>query len=141
MVLDEGVDAGGDWEVDDLGIEDDLADDMADAAAGAGAFYFPNPGRSMQRQWVENSQLAVDHIAAGAFESAIPVCLTHSSFSASHPPLGGLSRFAHGESRQVHRISSAADVPCPLGRVFGCLVPCLPFYFCEQKLPTRRARG
>jgi coatomer protein complex subunit alpha (xenin) len=27
----------------------------------------------MQRQWTENSQLVVDHIAAGAFESAIPL--------------------------------------------------------------------
>eukprot|EP00667_Euglena_gracilis_P000339 EG_transcript_339 len=63
----------GDWAIDDLGIEDDQEENAADAAAGAGTFYFPNPGRSMQRHWTDNSQLAVDHIAAGAFESAIPL--------------------------------------------------------------------
>jgi len=66
--------AGGDWAIDaDLGIEDDALEDAADSAAAAGAFYFPNPGRNAPRQWVDNSQLAVDHISAGAFESAIPL--------------------------------------------------------------------
>ena len=72
-MLEVGEGDVGDWAIDDLGIEDDLADDAADAAAGAGTFYMPNAGRSMQRQWTENSQLVVDHIAAGAFESAIPL--------------------------------------------------------------------
>lgn len=58
----------GEWEIDDLGIEDDIEDT---AGPDGSTFYFPNPGRSIAQQWASSSQLAVDHIAAGAFDSAI----------------------------------------------------------------------
>ena len=82
------VGAGWDIDVDDLDIPDDVptgvvgpstaegddADEfgMGDGgASGTGAFVMPSLGPSLSENWTRNSALAVDHVAAGQFESAM----------------------------------------------------------------------
>ena len=77
-----GEDEGGAWGDDiDLGLGDGLAGGGLAAGAvevpvvpggGAGArFVPPTPGRSEPAQWLANSSVAADHVAAGSFESAL----------------------------------------------------------------------
>ncbi|ORX48002.1 coatomer protein alpha subunit, partial [Hesseltinella vesiculosa] len=73
----EPLDMGGDDEDGDgWGFDDDIKADLdaeiSRAAAKESAdFVPPTPGTSESANWVQNSPLAVDHIAAGAFESAM----------------------------------------------------------------------
>ncbi|RUS90316.1 hypothetical protein EGW08_001914 [Elysia chlorotica] len=65
---------GGGWDVgdDDLELPPDL--DVGPAATGAGEegyFVPPTKGTSQSQVWCNNSQLPVDHILAGSFETAM----------------------------------------------------------------------
>mmetsp|Transcript_4361 Transcript_4361/g.5855 ORF Transcript_4361/g.5855 Transcript_4361/m.5855 type:complete len:1247 (-) Transcript_4361:827-4567(-) len=69
---------GGGWgdDGDDLDFGADDADDAADeevvdSSAGADVFVAPNAGVDPSTLWAQNSSLAADHAAAGAFESAM----------------------------------------------------------------------
>ncbi|KAI7861924.1 coatomer protein alpha subunit [Spinellus fusiger] len=66
-------DEGGGWDVDD-DIKVDIDAEMGHAAAKATAdFVAPTSGTHESTLWVQNSPLAVDHIAAGSFESAMQI--------------------------------------------------------------------
>lgn len=72
MVGEKGADEGG-WDVgdDDLELPPDM--DMESAAVSGGDegyFVPPTKGIPQSQIWANNSQLAVDHILAGSFESA-----------------------------------------------------------------------
>lgn len=54
---------------DDLELPPELEETLP-AAAEEGYFVAPTKGTSQSQLWVNNSQLAVDHILAGSFESA-----------------------------------------------------------------------
>ena len=67
---------GGGWDVgdDDLELPPDL--DLGPAAAGGGEegyFVPPTKGTSQGQVWCNNSQLPVDHVLAGSFETATRV--------------------------------------------------------------------
>ncbi|OAD77428.1 hypothetical protein PHYBLDRAFT_176941 [Phycomyces blakesleeanus NRRL 1555(-)] len=69
---DNGDEAGG-WDVDD-DIKVDIDAEIGQAAAQATAeFVAPTAGTSESAIWVQNSPLAVDHIAAGSFETAMQI--------------------------------------------------------------------
>ena len=83
LVLDEEVGFGegldeegatteeGGWDVEDLELPVDV--DVGAAATGAGEegyFVPPSKGTSQAQVWCNNSQLPVDHILAGSFETA-----------------------------------------------------------------------
>jgi len=73
-LLEGGSDEGDNgWAVDDIG-ELDLGPDteFSDAVDTAADGYFvpPSKGKATQDYWCTNSQLAVDHILAGSFETA-----------------------------------------------------------------------
>lgn len=87
MALDDEVVAeadggeGGGWDVgdDDLELPADL--DVGPAVGGTGDegyFVPPTKGTSPSQVWCNNSQLPVDHVLAGSFETAMRVC-THCS--------------------------------------------------------------
>ncbi len=63
----------GGWDMDDdLDIPDDLSPTDEDApVATKGVFAAPTQGTSINDIWVRNSTLAVDHVAAGSFDSAM----------------------------------------------------------------------
>ena len=65
------------WDVDD---DIDLADidlpagaELEAAGDGEGYYVAPTKAPSVAQSWSNNSQLAVDHVLAGAFESAMRV--------------------------------------------------------------------
>lgn len=66
---------GGDLDIDLPGGDDAAADasDAASSTAGAGGdyFIFPTVGKSAVLKWANNSSLAADQIAAGAFDQAM----------------------------------------------------------------------
>ncbi len=70
-----GGDAG--WDVDDneLDIPADLIAatgvNASDGDEGAGFFVAPTRGTSIAQAWCNNSKLAVDHVLAGSFETAM----------------------------------------------------------------------
>lgn len=63
---------GGEWD-DDLDIDTSSLPAQAQdiSTKSVGGYVVPREGESMQKHWVENSQLAVHHIAAGSFASAL----------------------------------------------------------------------
>ncbi|XP_006752894.2 PREDICTED: coatomer subunit alpha, partial [Myotis davidii] len=70
--LGKGQEEGGGWEVEeDLELPPEL--DIPPAAGGAedGFFVPPTKGTSPTQTWCNNSQLPVDHILAGSFETAM----------------------------------------------------------------------
>lgn len=65
---------GGGWGLDDDDIKGDIDAEISRVAAKESAeFVPPTPGSSESAQWIQNSPLAADHIAAGSFESAMKV--------------------------------------------------------------------
>ncbi len=67
-----GLDVGGDgdegWEMEDLELPADIADAPSAVAA---AFTAPAPGVPASQKWLDKrTQMAAEHIAAGAFQSA-----------------------------------------------------------------------
>ncbi|XP_034230743.1 coatomer subunit alpha isoform X1 [Thrips palmi] len=68
---DAGAGGGTGWDEgdDDLELPPELEETLP-AAAEEGYFVAPTKGTSQSQLWVNNSQLAVDHILAGSFESA-----------------------------------------------------------------------
>nr|CAB3232867.1 coatomer subunit alpha [Phallusia mammillata] len=68
----EGEDTGGGWDVDDDDLELPADLDIApdDGSHGEGFFVAPTKGTSQCQVWCNNSQLAVDHILAGSFDTA-----------------------------------------------------------------------
>eukprot|EP01025_Chloroclados_australasicus_P052828 TRINITY_DN6173_c0_g1_i3.p1 TRINITY_DN6173_c0_g1~~TRINITY_DN6173_c0_g1_i3.p1 ORF type:complete len:868 (+),score=125.06 TRINITY_DN6173_c0_g1_i3:140-2605(+) len=67
--LEDGGDEDGGWEMEDL----DLPPDVLKAAhvGEVAVFAAPTQGRSYQQLWLANCQLAAEHVAAGAFDSAM----------------------------------------------------------------------
>ena len=67
------------WDIDgDLDISDGFSAGPMSPKIQNGkpaAFQAPQPGMSLEIKWSRNSNLAVDHIAAGSFETAMQVCL------------------------------------------------------------------
>lgn len=63
---------GGEWD-DDLDIDTSALPVPAQEAVAksSGGFIVPREGESMGKHWVDNSQLAVQHIAAGSFSTAL----------------------------------------------------------------------
>ncbi|KAJ3408073.1 hypothetical protein HDV05_005149 [Chytridiales sp. JEL 0842] len=75
----DGEDGEGEgWGDDDL----DLGDDFVPAETGHASvdFVAPAPGPSVTDVWVQSSQLAADHIAAGSFETAMNVSISQGLF-------------------------------------------------------------
>lgn len=73
---DVGHEEGGGWDLDaELQLPDDIggpAETGASAAAPQGTlFAAPTPGTSINDFWVRNSGLAVDHVAAGSYDTAM----------------------------------------------------------------------
>lgn len=69
----EDDEEGGGWDLDD-DIKADIDAEISQAAAQETAeFVPPTAGTSESSVWAQNSPLAADHIAAGAFESAMQV--------------------------------------------------------------------
>lgn len=65
---------GGGWGLDDDDIKGDIDAEISRVAAKESAeFVPPTSGSSESAQWIQNSPLAADHIAAGSFESAMKV--------------------------------------------------------------------
>ena len=67
---------GGGWEVDDEDLELPADLDLGGAATGAGEegyFVPPVKGTSQTQVWCNNSQLPVDHVLAGSYETAMRV--------------------------------------------------------------------
>ena len=75
--LGKGQEEGGGWDVEeDLELPPEL--DIPPGAAGGaedGFFVPPTKGTSPTQIWCNNSQLPVDHILAGSFETAMRVSL------------------------------------------------------------------
>merc|ERR1712142_554064 len=70
IVIDE---EGGGWDVgdDDLELPPDLDVGPISSGGEAGDYYVPpTKGTSQTTVWTNNSQLPIDHIVAGAFDSA-----------------------------------------------------------------------
>ncbi|KAK0050417.1 coatomer subunit alpha [Biomphalaria pfeifferi] len=68
----EGTAEEGGWDVEDLELPADI--DVSTAATGAGEegyFVPPSKGTSQSQVWCNNSQLPVDHVLAGSFETAM----------------------------------------------------------------------
>lgn len=68
-----GESAGGGWDIDDVELVDEAAVDASASASTEKTFELPAVGASAAELWVRNSQNAVDHIAAGSFETAMQV--------------------------------------------------------------------
>ncbi|XP_074099177.1 coatomer subunit alpha [Cotesia typhae] len=64
----DGEEGGAGWEVEDVDLPPELETNVA--AAEDGYFAAPTKGVPPSHHWVNNSQLAVDHILAGSFETA-----------------------------------------------------------------------
>ena len=76
-------DIGGDWAGDDgdddlFGDDDDAFggdlddEDNGDSSVDANGMYVaPNPGKKISNNWVDSSNLAGDHVAAGSFTTAM----------------------------------------------------------------------
>jgi len=66
-----GEEGGGGWaDEDDL----DLSGVPDAGVTSAGSYYVaPNPGATPMAGWVRDSQLVADHVAAGSFETAMPM--------------------------------------------------------------------
>jgi coatomer protein complex subunit alpha (xenin) len=75
VTQEEEVADGEGWDLDEgVGAEDtEQAGDVADSTAGAAA------GVSETELWTRNSPFAADHVAAGSFETAMQVCVNHTS--------------------------------------------------------------
>jgi len=69
-VAEEAGDGGG-WDIDDVEIEGGDVGGPSKAAETETYFVPPTQGITDSEIWVRNSNLAADHIAAGAFESAM----------------------------------------------------------------------
>eukprot|EP01062_Namystynia_karyoxenos_P031470 TRINITY_DN23359_c0_g1_i1.p2 TRINITY_DN23359_c0_g1~~TRINITY_DN23359_c0_g1_i1.p2 ORF type:complete len:1255 (+),score=571.61 TRINITY_DN23359_c0_g1_i1:138-3902(+) len=92
---------GGDW---DLDIDIDVnAGEVLDAMRRGKDFVMPTEGKSVASQWVENSKLATDHIAAGSFESAMRLLRTQV----------GISDFAPLKQQFIN-IFAAANASAPV---------------------------
>lgn len=86
----EGGEEGG-WDMEDLELSPEVLAEAA-AAAGAGAagaagpFVAPAPGLSASQRWLEKrSQLAVEHVAAGSFQSAMSLLFRQLGATAFEP--------------------------------------------------------
>ncbi|XP_015755385.1 PREDICTED: coatomer subunit alpha-like [Acropora digitifera] len=68
-----GDEEGGGWDVgdEDLVLPADLDVGLASGTGDEGYFVPPVKGTSQSQVWCNNSQLAVDHVSAGSFESAM----------------------------------------------------------------------
>lgn len=64
----DGEDGGAGWDVEDVDLPPELETSVA--AAEDGYYAPPTKGISVPNYWVSNSQLPVDHILAGSFETA-----------------------------------------------------------------------
>lgn len=71
VAVPQGGGGGGAWDDDDL--ELDLGNDTPSAApsAGANTFVLPREGEALPKHWVDHSQVAAYHVAAGSFQTAI----------------------------------------------------------------------
>ncbi|XP_034481069.1 coatomer subunit alpha [Drosophila innubila] len=68
----EEAGGGGGWDVgdDDLVVPIELASKIKASALDSNYYAAPNKGQSPAQHWANNSQLVLDHVKAGAFESA-----------------------------------------------------------------------
>ncbi|ORZ08128.1 coatomer protein alpha subunit [Absidia repens] len=113
---DEPLDLGGDeedgdggWGLDDDDIRGDIDAEISRAAAKESAdFVPPTPGSSESAQWLQNSPLAADHIAAGAFESAMQT-LNRQAGIVNFEPLKAHFLSIHASSRAY--VSGVASTP------------------------------
>ncbi|EDW31170.1 GL20730 [Drosophila persimilis] len=67
-----GGEDGAGWDVgdDDLVVPEELASKIKASALDSNYYAAPNKGLSPSQQWANNSPLVLDHVKAGAFESA-----------------------------------------------------------------------
>ncbi|GAX83376.1 hypothetical protein CEUSTIGMA_g10801.t1 [Chlamydomonas eustigma] len=81
-------DEGG-WDMEDLEISPEVMAEAAASAAGTastGPFVVPAPGPSASAKWLERrTQLAVDHVAAGSFQSAMSLLFRQLGAAAFEP--------------------------------------------------------
>ncbi|CAL8462821.1 g2355 [Coccomyxa elongata] len=66
----EGEDDEGGWEMEDLELPPEVMQPVA-VAADSAAFAAPTPGVPPSQRWLQKGNLAADHVAAGAFDSAM----------------------------------------------------------------------
>ncbi|KAL7694845.1 putative SCL-interrupting locus protein [Plasmopara halstedii] len=74
MEMDGDLDLDDSITIDDHSLGTDasaLEDDFANLSTGAGFVAAPSAGSSLAVQWVRNSSLAADHVAAGSFQTAM----------------------------------------------------------------------
>jgi coatomer subunit alpha len=94
---DNGLDELGAWG----GLSDIPGIDLSEMNASMssnGAFEVPSIGKSIEECWVENSDLAVDHIAAGSFRTAMDI-LSTSAGIINFTPLKSLFLSVYSGSR------------------------------------------
>ena len=70
-----------DLEADGWDIEEDFEIPLEETQKTAIDISLPNSGLSASDHWIRNSALAVDHAAAGSFETAMQVCLNNELIS------------------------------------------------------------
>lgn len=98
----DGLDEeGGGWDLDaELQLPDDIggpAEGPAASSSGA-VFAAPTPGTSINDFWTRNSGLAVDHVAAGSFETAMQLLnrqIGAVNFAPLKPAFIGIYQAAH----------------------------------------------
>jgi len=65
-------DGDGGWDMEDLELPPEVVCEAAAASSSAGPFAVPSVGASASQKWLDKrTQLAAEHVAAGAFQSAM----------------------------------------------------------------------
>ncbi|CAO3684420.1 unnamed protein product [Rhizopus stolonifer] len=101
---------GGGWDDDDLKAELDA--EMGHAAARETAeFVVPTEGVSEHVVWTQNSSLATDHIAAGAFDSAMQILHRQKGIVQFEPLKSHFLAIYQASRAYVSHVSASGSVP------------------------------
>ncbi|KAG1674856.1 hypothetical protein FOA52_015244 [Chlamydomonas sp. UWO 241] len=118
----DGEEEGG-WDMEDLEISPEVMAEAASAAAGGGAagpFAAPAPGKPASQTWLDKrSQLAAEHAAAGAFQSAMSLLhrqLGATDFEPLRPYFTDLAAASHCS---LPGMPGAPSFVCHLDRAFN----------------------
>jgi len=124
---------GGGWDTEELDLGD-LALAGGPASPSGGYYVAPSVGLSLAARWSRDSRLAVDHVAAGSFETAMGLLQRHFGIINFAPLKGLMIALAAGSHAVLSPSNATSAVLSPLLRNAGWPRPVLTLPSLVEKL-------
>eukprot|EP01117_Protostelium_nocturnum_P001657 TRINITY_DN1202_c0_g1_i1.p1 TRINITY_DN1202_c0_g1~~TRINITY_DN1202_c0_g1_i1.p1 ORF type:complete len:1246 (-),score=287.08 TRINITY_DN1202_c0_g1_i1:71-3808(-) len=119
------------WDIDEIDIsDDDVAVSSSGSKSSIGSFaVLPNPGPSARQNWLNNSELAADHVAAGSFETAMKLLNEQIGIVNFAPLKSSFLQIAKSCYASVPTMASLPSYNVPLNRSEDPSLPLLSISF------------